>query len=125
MNITIFFWIHIYIKTTIFDQFDFNGNTFVFYNFFMTIFTIVSLIFQLRAFILKDLSAKGNGNNSNIKKLIGMSKYKSINPYWVYTYYFICIYVISSDMHLKYHRPLIRLTYSVISANSPLNKMVI
>ena len=91
----------------------------------MTIFTIVSLIFQLRAFILKDLSAKGNGNNSNIKKLIGMSKYKSINPYWVYTYYFICIYVISSDMHLKYHRPLIRLTYSVISANSPLNKMVI
>ena len=125
MNITIFFWIHIYIKTTSFDQFDFNGNTLVFYNFYMTIVTIVSVIFQLRAFILKDLSAKSNSNNSNIKKLIGKSKYISINPYWVYTYYFLCIYVISSDMHLKYHRPLIRFTYSVISANSLLNMVVI
>ena len=125
MNITIFFWIHIYIKTTSFDQFDFNGNTLVFYNFYMTIVTIVSVIFQLRAFILKDLSAKSNSNNSNIKKLIGKSKYISINPYWVYTYYFLCIYVISSDMHLKYHRSLIRFTYSVISANSLLNMVVI
>ena len=125
MNITIFFWIHIYIKTTSFDQFDFNGNTLVFYNFYMTIVTIVSVIFQLRAFILKDLSAKSNSNNSNIKKLIGKSKYISINPYWVYTYYFLCIYVIPSDMHLKYHRPLIRFTYSVISANSLLNMVVI
>ena len=125
MNITIFFWIHIYIKTTSFDQFDFNGNTLVFYNFYMTIVTIVSVIFQLRAFILKDLSAKSNSNNSNIKKLIGKSKYISINPYWVYTYYFLCIYVISSDMHLKYHRSLIRFTYSVISTNSLLNMVVI
>ena len=57
-----------------------------------------------------------------------MTRNMLINPYWVYPYC-LCIYVIFSDMRLKYRRSLRRITplgiYSAIRATSSLNAVLI